>query len=93
MECPQRRSQIWPQGATVPAFRASQPPGEVLLANRGHLLSRLTFPSENHHRAGHTGRLREATLADMGRCRMGKGGFLRSTQQERSDLFDRFAKG
>jgi hypothetical protein len=57
----------------VPAFRASQPSGEVLLANRGHLLSRLTFPSENHHRAGHTGRLREATLADMGRCRMGFG--------------------
>ncbi len=52
------------------ALRASQPPGEVLLANRGHLLSQLTFPSENHHRAGHTGRLRGATLADMGCCRM-----------------------
>ena len=28
-----------------------------------------------------------------GRWRRGFGGFLRSTQQERSDLFDRFAKG
>jgi hypothetical protein len=28
-----------------------------------------------------------------GASRMGIGGFLRSTQQERSDLFDRFAKG
>jgi hypothetical protein len=55
----------------VLAFRASQPPREVLLAKRGHRLSRLTFPSENHHRAGHTGRLRETTLADMGCCRMG----------------------
>ena len=52
------------------ALRAGQPPGEVLLANRGHLLSHLTFPSENHHRAGHLGRLRAATLADVGCCRM-----------------------
>jgi hypothetical protein len=34
-------------------------------------LSQLTFPSENHHRAGHAGRLRAATPADMARSRMG----------------------
>jgi hypothetical protein len=55
------------------ALRARQPPGEVVLANRKHVLSQLTFPSENHHRAGHTGRLRAATLADMGCWRMGFG--------------------
>lgn len=31
--------------------------------------SQLTPRSERHHRAGHTGRLRVATLADMRRCR------------------------
>jgi len=38
---------------------------------RGHLPSRLTFLRENRHRAGLTGSLRTATLADVGRCRMG----------------------
>ena len=55
----------------TPARRSGRLPSDVLLADRGHLLSRLTFPSENHHRAGHPARLRAATLADMGRCRMG----------------------
>ncbi len=32
---------------------------------------RLTSASENHHRAGHTGRLGAATLADMARSCMG----------------------
>jgi hypothetical protein len=37
-----------------PPFRAT--PGDVLIADRGHLLSRLRSLSENRHRAGHTGR-------------------------------------
>ena len=47
------------------------PRGDVLLADRGHQLSRSAFPGENYHRAGHTGQLRAATVADMGRCRIG----------------------
>jgi hypothetical protein len=56
----------------VPPSRCSgRPRDDVLLADRGYLLSLLTFPSENRHGVGHTGQLRAATLADMGRCRMG----------------------
>jgi len=40
-----------------------------LFADRGHLLSRLTFPSENRDRAGHTGRPWAATLANIDRYR------------------------
>jgi hypothetical protein len=58
-------------GQPLPVPAIGRPPGDVLLADRGHLLSRMTFRSENHHRAGHTGRVQAATLADMGRCRMG----------------------
>jgi hypothetical protein len=46
------------------------PQGDVLFADRGHLLSRLTtFPSENRDQAGHTGRPWAATLADIDRYR------------------------
>jgi hypothetical protein len=46
------------------------PQCDNLLAVRGRPLSQLTFLSENHHRAVHTGRLRAATLADMARSRI-----------------------
>jgi hypothetical protein len=49
------------------------PQCDDLLAIRGRQLSQLTFASENHHRAVHTGRLRAATLADMARSRIGFG--------------------
>ena len=42
-----------------------------VLTFRGHSLSELSFLSENRHRAGLTGSLRTATLANVGRCRMG----------------------
>ena len=45
------------------------PQGDVLLADWGHLLSRLTFPSENRDRAGHAGRPWAVTLVDIDRYR------------------------
>jgi hypothetical protein len=54
----------------VPPVPAVGDPGDDLLADRGHLLSRLTFACENHHRAGPMGHFRTATLVDSGRCRM-----------------------
>jgi hypothetical protein len=53
--------------------RRQSPQDTLLLADRGHVLSRLTFPSENRHRAGHMGRLRTATLTDVDGCRRGFG--------------------
>jgi hypothetical protein len=49
------------------------PRGDVLLAERADMLSRLRFPSENHHRAGHTGASDQRPLVDMGRRRVGFG--------------------
>jgi hypothetical protein len=52
-------SHPWAPG--TPNRRSGRPPADVLVADRGHLLSRLTFPSGDPHRAGHTGCLRAAT--------------------------------
>jgi hypothetical protein len=49
------------------------PPRRRFARGRGHLPSQLTFPSENHHRAGHMGRLRTASLPDIDRYRTGFG--------------------
>ena len=45
--------------------------GDVFVANGGHLPSRLTFPSEELSSDGTYGTPPGATLADLGRCRMG----------------------
>ena len=61
------------QGIETPPNRAHRatPQWGRLLAVRGHPLSRLTYPNENHHRAGQTVRLSAAAGEDMGRSRIG----------------------
>ena len=44
---------------------------DARMHSKGAEDSRMTYLSRNLLRAGLTGRLRAATLADMGRCRMG----------------------
>jgi hypothetical protein len=62
-----------PQGLRTRCWRSlcnAEPVSATFARGSGHLLFRLTSPSENHHRAGHSGHLRGATLADMGGYRM-----------------------